>query len=246
MKRYILFLFLFSSFTVQGIEPLDATVKPWPSSVPTKGATSSSVPATPEMLSKAEDKEVESAPAISTSYSVSSPISSSLGSPATPITSIAPIKTPSVSPSTPPIVLPQIATGIGVGTPSVTSITPIMPAINPVPGVVPVSPVSAPVPSISASASSDAYHPPVAVYCTDGAQMGLLAIKKNALSATIPTKAKGIPVLENTVKTPVPQGQLALANLKNLCSAKGGVNIERLKKDLEKQKYDTSILSKIK
>ncbi|ETZ04535.1 RodZ family helix-turn-helix domain-containing protein [Holospora undulata] len=100
--------------------------------------------------------------------------------------------------------------------------------------------------TISAPPSSDAYLPPVAVYCEDGAQMGLLAIQKNALNASIPSKAKGTPVLENTEKTPVPQGQLALSNLKNLCNTKKGVNIERLKKDLEKHKYSISAVKKIK
>ncbi|ETZ07460.1 hypothetical protein P618_200352 [Holospora obtusa F1] len=98
---------------------------------------------------------------------------------------------------------------------------------------------------IAAPASSGAYWPPVPAHCMDKTRIGLLAIQKNALSAAIPSKPKGKPVLENTLKTPVPQGQLALSQLKDLCNNKQGLNVERLKKDLKKHKYDVNILNKI-
>ena len=76
--------------------------------------------------------------------------------------------------------------------------------------------------------------------------MGLIAIKANPVSTTIPSAPKGFPIVANTQQTPVPQGQSSLNDAKALCEAFGGPNVDRLKKDLQKQKYDVSALKTLK
>ena len=98
---------------------------------------------------------------------------------------------------------------------------------------------------VAGPGSEGAYHDPVPVYCMKGKrQMGLLAIQRSPIDA-ITKGVEGVPVLENTEKTPILKGQIPLMSLKNLCSDKGGVNFKRLRKDLKNLHFDVAVLSKI-
>ena len=160
---------------------------------------------------------------------------------------VPPLSTPAVPPLSTPVA------NLVAPSPITAPIIPPPMTLPPIPDILGTPPTTTPPttttpasPGIVASASSAAYAAPTPLYCTNGKQMGLIAAKINPISTTLPNAPKGIPMLESTAQNPAPQGQSTLNDAKTLCAAAGGPDMKKLKQELEKQKYDTSVLKKIK
>ena len=134
-------------------------------------------------------------------------------------------------------VLPQILGGNGLG--NNTQPFSLLDSKEPS-GAMPPASFSSPAVSF-ASPSSTAYEDPVEVRCSNGKLVALLAIKKNPLSASIPTKDKCSPALKNTTD-PLIKGQIPL-DLTGLCLA-NNIDFPLLIQNLKKRQCNISAVNK--